>query len=102
MTGINVNVKEIFRKFGLQARKIEPVVYEILNTSKEVSIDELQWELEECVLITSDRIRSRKLESGILLSSELDAPAPCRLNAPDLDFACRTSADCLHQHQQVI
>lgn len=37
-----------------------------------------------------------------LLSSELDAPAPCRLNAPDLDFACRTSADCLHQHQQVI
>ncbi|MCX4299802.1 MAG: hypothetical protein OSJ73_22790 [Lachnospiraceae bacterium] len=65
MTGINVNVKEIFRKFGLQARKIEPVVYEILNTSKEVSIDELQWELEECVLITSDRIRSRKLESGI-------------------------------------
>lgn len=38
----------------------------------------------------------------ILLSSELDAPAPCRLNAPDLDFACRTSADCLHQHQQVI
>ena len=38
----------------------------------------------------------------IVLSSELDAPAPCRLNAPDLDFACRTSADCLHQHQQVI
>ena len=38
----------------------------------------------------------------MVLSSELDAPAPCRLNAPDLDFACRTSADCLHQHQQVI
>ena len=38
----------------------------------------------------------------LVLSSELDAPAPCRLNAPDLDFACRTSADCLHQHQQVI
>lgn len=37
-----------------------------------------------------------------VLSSELDAPAPCRLNAPDLDFACRASADCLHQHQQVI
>lgn len=65
MTGVNVNAKEIFRKFGLQVREIEPVVYEILNTSKEVSIDELQWELEECVLITSDRIRSRKLESGI-------------------------------------
>ncbi|MEZ3447108.1 MAG: hypothetical protein K1W30_18620 [Lachnospiraceae bacterium] len=65
MTGVNVNVKEVFRKFGLQVKEIEPAVYEILNTSKEISIDELQWELEECVLITSDRIRSRKLESGI-------------------------------------
>ena len=46
----------------------------------------------------------REQKEGIsrLLSSELDAPAPCRLNAPDLDFVCRASADCLHQHQQVI
>ena len=50
-----------------------------------------------------EQYRKWQLDSlPILLSSELDAPAPCRLNAPDLDFACRTSADCLHQHQQVI
>ena len=37
-----------------------------------------------------------------LLSVKLDAPAPCRLVASDLDFACRASADCLPQHLQVI
>ena len=30
-----------------------------------------------------------------------DAPAPCRLDAPDLDLICYASADCLHQHLQV-
>ena len=39
---------------------------------------------------------------GILLSVKLDAPAPCRLDAPDLDLICYASADCLHQHLQVI
>ncbi len=38
----------------------------------------------------------------MLLSVKLDAPAPCRLVASDLDFACRASADCLPQHLQVI
>ena len=65
MINVDVSVKEIFRRFGLQVKEIEPAVYEVLNTDKEISIDELQWELEECVLITSDRIRSRKLDSGI-------------------------------------
>ncbi len=37
-----------------------------------------------------------------LLSVKLDAPAPCRLVAPDLDFVCRAFADCLPQHLQVI
>ena len=37
-----------------------------------------------------------------LLSCKLDAPAPCRLDAPDFDVARWGSADCLHQHQQVI
>ncbi len=50
----------------------------------------------------SNELLEMFMRHNILLSSELDAPAPCRLNAPDLDFACRTSADCLHQHQQVI
>ena len=38
----------------------------------------------------------------IVLSVKLDAPAPCRLDAPDLDLICYASADCLHQHLQVI
>ena len=37
-----------------------------------------------------------------VLSCKLDAPAPCRLDAPDFDVARWGSADCLHQHQQVI
>lgn len=39
---------------------------------------------------------------GRMLSFKLDAPAPCRLDAPDLDLICYASADCLHQHLQVI
>lgn len=37
-----------------------------------------------------------------VLSVKLDAPAPCRLDASDLDLICYASADCLHQHLQVI
>ena len=44
--------------------------------------------------------KHKEVES--LLSVKLDAPAPCRLVASDLDFACRVSADCLPQHLQVI
>ena len=40
--------------------------------------------------------------ANVLLSFKLDAPAPCRLDAPDLDLICYASADCLHQHLQVI
>ena len=36
--------------------------------------------------------------ANILLSVKLDAPAPCRLDASDLDLICYASADCLHQH----
>ena len=39
---------------------------------------------------------------GMVLSVKLDAPAPCRLDAPDLDLIYYASADCLHQHLQVI
>ena len=35
-----------------------------------------------------------------MLSVKLDAPAPCRLDAPDLDLICYASADCLHQHER--
>ena len=66
-----------------------------LTSYDELGLDMLGDEKTALFVIISDT-------DDTLLSSELDAPAPCRLNAPDLDFACRTSADCLHQHQQVI
>ena len=37
-----------------------------------------------------------------VLSCKLDAPAPCRLDAPDFSFVCHVLADCLHQHWQAI
>ncbi len=40
--------------------------------------------------------------SDYVLSCKLDAPVPCRLDAPDFGFVCHVLADCLHQHQQVI
>ena len=39
---------------------------------------------------------------AFLLTCKLDASAPCRLDAPDIDVARWGSTDCLHQHQQVI
>ena len=47
-------------------------------------------------------VDDERLATALLLSVKLDAPAPCRLVASDLDFACRASADCLPQHLQVI
>ena len=41
-------------------------------------------------------------DTGYVLSCKLDAPVPCRLDAPDFGFVCHVLADCLHQHQQVI
>ena len=41
-------------------------------------------------------------QSNTVLSCKLDAPAPCRLDAPDFSFVCHVLADCLHQHWQAI
>ena len=40
--------------------------------------------------------------STMLLSCKLDAPDPCRLDAPDFGFVCHVLADCLHQHRQAV
>lgn len=45
-----------------------------------------------------DALRIRCYSPPILLSCKLDAPAPCRLDAPDFSFVCHVLADCLHQH----
>ena len=55
--------------------------------------------------VTKGNIDATIIDSGFhlrVLSVKLDAPAPCRLDAPDLDLIYYASADCLHQHLQVI
>ena len=62
----------------------EPLIGEDLNFPEEyLSLVTLEWD-------------------SLVLSVKLDAPAPCRLDASDLDLICYASADCLHQHLQVI
>lgn len=48
--------------FGLKIKKVADLVYKVTNPDKEVNIDKLQWALEECILITSPRIRYEKTE----------------------------------------
>lgn len=55
----------IRNQFHLEIEKIEPNVYRVINTDQEVNIDRLQWSLEECILITSDQIRTEKLDNGV-------------------------------------
>lgn len=56
---------EIFKKYGLQAEQIEPQVFKVLNTDKEVDIDEIQEELESCILIISSDTNYRRLDGGV-------------------------------------
>lgn len=72
-----------------------------LRTKAGVSQKELAKELGMSVS-TVQNYEYGKSEPSTVLSVKLDAPAPCRLDAPDLDLICYASADCLHQHLQVI
>ena len=45
---------------------------------------------------------AERSDPELVLSCKLDAPAPCRLDAPDFSFVCHVLADCLHQHWQAI
>ena len=55
----------IINSFGLQLKEVEPCVYKVINTDKEVNIDKLQWALEECILITSLAKGTEKSDNGI-------------------------------------
>ena len=59
------NKLKTINNFGLQVIEVEPSVYEVKNTDKEINIDKLQWELEEVSIIRSPRIRREKIENGI-------------------------------------
>lgn len=54
-------MKEILRKHGIQAEQIEDKVYKVLNTDNLVSIDELQWELGDSLIVRSRAISHKKL-----------------------------------------
>jgi hypothetical protein len=58
------NKLDIIKSHGLEVKEIEPTVYKVLNTDKEINIEHLQWELKESILITSDIIRYDKETNG--------------------------------------
>lgn len=59
-----VNTDKVFEEYGLNVELVEPYVYKVLNTDKEISVDELQKDLEYCVLLTSERKGKKRLSTG--------------------------------------
>ena len=59
-----VNTDKVFEEYGLHVEQVEPSVYKVLNTDKEISVDELQKDLEYCVLLTSERKGKKRLSTG--------------------------------------
>ncbi len=57
----NINVDKIFQEFGLEVQQVEPYVYKVLNTEKEISVEELQDSLVSSILITSERTGRKRL-----------------------------------------
>ena len=51
------DITPILKKFNIEAEHVEPFVYKVINTSEEIDIDKLKWELNNCFLISSPTIR---------------------------------------------
>lgn len=60
----NSNVDQVFKEYGLEVEQVEPYVYRVLNTEKEVSVEELQDSLASCILLTSERTGRKRLGTG--------------------------------------
>lgn len=60
----NINVDKVFKEYGLEVQQIEPYVYKVMNTEKEISVEELQDSLVSSILITSDRKGRKRLSMG--------------------------------------
>lgn len=58
------NVNKVFQEYGLEVELVEPYVYKVLNTDKEISTEELQDSLVSSILITSDYTGYKKLNTG--------------------------------------
>ena len=72
------------------------------NNKQPRQISQKPTDTERIARTSNQTEYKRQAQSSKVLSVKLDAPAPCRLDAPDLDLICYASADCLHQHLQVI
>lgn len=63
----SINVDKVFKKYDLNVELVEPYVYKVLNTEKEISVEELQDSLTSRILITSDHTGYKKLNSGDII-----------------------------------
>ena len=54
----------IFNKFGIQVEQVEPSVYKVINNTEDVNITDLEWELTECLMLTSSQTGSEKTPEG--------------------------------------
>lgn len=83
-------------------RKYEKIYEDIQKLQPEDTLQlVLEAETEEqrnFYEMVGDFLLQKKQRQVIVLSCKLDAPAPCRLDAPDFSFVCHVLADCLHQH----
>ena len=94
--GLADTVKPRLEKAGADCERI------LIIDESDKSLSMADERLEEAIIQTGARMLILDPIQAYLLSVKLDAPAPCRLDAPDLDLICYASADCLHQHLQVI
>lgn len=58
------DVDKVFKEYGLEVEEVESSGYKVLNIDKEISIDELQWDLKSCIIIASDKTGYKKLPFG--------------------------------------
>lgn len=64
MTVVTFNVREVFDKYGLTVEEVEPMVYKVVNSDKEVNVSRLQWDLKQCFLITPVRHKAKRMPDG--------------------------------------
>ena len=55
---------QVFKEYGIEVEQIEPYVYRVLNTDKEMSMNEVQRDLISCILITSGTLRYERVHGG--------------------------------------
>ncbi len=54
------HVKDIFRKYNLNVEEVERNVYKVINTDQEINIQKIRGELQNCMIISSNKIRTER------------------------------------------